>query len=146
MSRGSRSLSSLSGRIASPTGFVGTASNGYGQTETTAQIGNPPGARVKEGAMGRPLPGYAVTLVDPATDAVADEGEITLELDSRPIALMTGYRDSAELSVEVMRGGRYHTVTSRAATPTAISRTSAAPTTSSSPRTTGSRRSSSRAF
>jgi acetyl-CoA synthetase len=59
--------------------------------------------------MGRPLPGYAVTLVDPGTDAVADEGEITLELDPPPLALMTGYRDSIDLSAEVMRGGRYHT-------------------------------------
>jgi acetyl-CoA synthetase len=86
-----------------------TVRDGYGQTETTAQIGNPPGELVKEGSMGRPLPGYAVTLVDPATDAVADEGEITLDLDPRPIALMTSYRDSAELSAEVIRGGRYHT-------------------------------------
>jgi acetyl-CoA synthetase len=86
-----------------------TVRDGYGQTETTAQVGNPPGALVKDGSMGRPLPGYTVTLVDPATDAVAEEGEITIELDPRPVALMTGYRDSAELSAEVMRGGRYHT-------------------------------------
>jgi acetyl-CoA synthetase len=86
-----------------------TVRDGYGQTETTAQVGNPPGAIVKDGSMGRPLPGYVVTLVDPVTDEVADEGEITLELDPRPVALMTGYRDSAELSAEVMRGGRYHT-------------------------------------
>ena len=29
----------------------------YGQTETTTQIGNPPGQKVKPGSMGRPLPG-----------------------------------------------------------------------------------------
>jgi acetyl-CoA synthetase len=86
-----------------------TVRDGYGQTETTAQVGNPPGVLLKEGSMGRPLPGYAVTLVDPTTDGVADEGEITLELDPRPAALMTGYRDDAELSAEVMRDGRYHT-------------------------------------
>ena len=33
--------------------------DGYGQTETTAQIGNSPGQPVKPGSMGRPLPGYA---------------------------------------------------------------------------------------
>ena len=86
-----------------------TVRDGYGQTETTAQVGNPPGELLKEGSMGRPLPGFVVTLVDPATDAVSEEGEITIELDPRPVALMTGYRDSAELSAEVMRGGRYHT-------------------------------------
>ncbi|MGZ4354645.1 MAG: AMP-binding protein, partial [Gaiellaceae bacterium] len=86
-----------------------TVRDGYGQTETTAQIGNPPGAPLKEGSMGRPLPGYRVTLVDPVTGAEAEEGEITLDLDPPPLALMTGYRDSAELSAEAMRDGRYHT-------------------------------------
>jgi acetyl-CoA synthetase len=86
-----------------------TVRDGYGQTETTAQIGNPPGAELKEGSMGRPLPGYAVTLVDPATGDVSDEGEITLDLASRPLGLMTGYRDDDELTVETMRDGRYHT-------------------------------------
>ena len=32
--------------------------DGFGQTETTAQVGNPPGQPVKLGSMGRPLPGY----------------------------------------------------------------------------------------
>jgi acetyl-CoA synthetase len=86
-----------------------TVRDGYGQTETTAQIGNPPGAELKEGSMGRPRPGYAVTLVDPATGDVSDEGEITLDLASRPLGLMTGYRDDDELTVETMRDGRYHT-------------------------------------
>ena len=44
-----------------------TVRDGYGQTETTAQIGNPPGARLKPGSMGRPLPGYTVALLDPVT-------------------------------------------------------------------------------
>jgi acetyl-CoA synthetase len=44
-----------------------TIRDGFGQTETTAQIGNPPGERVKPGSMGRPLPGYRVVLADPAT-------------------------------------------------------------------------------
>jgi len=38
--------------------------DGYGQTETTLQIGNFPGQRVKPGAVGRPAPGYRVRLVD----------------------------------------------------------------------------------
>jgi len=44
-----------------------TVRDGYGQTETTAQIGNPPGAEVRLGSMGRPLPGYDVVLIDPVT-------------------------------------------------------------------------------
>jgi acetyl-CoA synthetase len=86
-----------------------TIRDGYGQTETTAQIGNPPGARLKEGSMGRPLPGYRVALVDPVSGAEAEEGEICLPLAGRPLALMTGYRDSAELNAEAMRDGYYHT-------------------------------------
>ena len=61
-----------------------TVRDGYGQTETTAQIGNPPGAPVKPGSMGRPLPGYAVALLDPVTAEVGDEGEICLDLSPRP--------------------------------------------------------------
>jgi len=34
-----------------------TIRDGFGQTETTAQVGNPPGASLKPGSMGRPLPG-----------------------------------------------------------------------------------------
>jgi len=41
-----------------------TIRDGYGQTETTAQVGNPPGQKIKVGAMGRPLPGYKVRLLN----------------------------------------------------------------------------------
>ncbi|HET7571434.1 MAG TPA: AMP-binding protein [Gaiellaceae bacterium] len=86
-----------------------TIRDGYGQTETTAQVGNPPGAHLKEGSMGRPLPGYRVALVDPISGEEAEEGEICLPLAERPLALMTGYRDSEELNAEAMRSGYYHT-------------------------------------
>jgi acetyl-CoA synthetase len=86
-----------------------TIRDGYGQTETTAQIGNPPGAAVKEGSMGRPLPGYRLALLDPLTGDEADEGEICLPLAGRPLGLMTGYRGSEEQNAEAMRGGHYHT-------------------------------------
>ena len=86
-----------------------TVRDGYGQTETTAQIGNPPGQLLKAGSMGRPLPGYSVVLVDPLTGDPADEGEICIDLTHEPVALMRGYRDDPELSAEVTRGGYYHT-------------------------------------
>ncbi len=86
-----------------------TIRDGYGQTETTAQIGNPPGQPLKAGSMGRALPGYTVALVDPISGAEADEGEIALDLRARPLALMTGYRDSAERTAEAMADGYYHT-------------------------------------
>jgi acetyl-CoA synthetase len=85
-----------------------TIRDGYGQTETTAQIGNTPGQPLKPGSMGRPLPGYEIVLAD--TDGMAgDEGEICIRLDERPVGLMTGYRDDPERTAEAMRGGLYHT-------------------------------------
>ncbi|MGA8261662.1 MAG: AMP-binding protein [Arenicellales bacterium] len=66
--------------------------DGYGQTETTAQVGNPPGQPARPGSMGRPMPGYRVTLLDTEGNE-ADEGEIALDLDQRPLGLMQGYRD-----------------------------------------------------
>src|SRR4029434_1392975 len=35
-----------------------TIRDGYGQTETTLQVGNSPGQPMKIGSMGRPMPGY----------------------------------------------------------------------------------------
>lgn len=86
-----------------------TIRDGYGQTETTAQIGNPPGQPVKLGSMGRPLPGYTIALIDPTTDEIGDDGEICIELAPPPVPLMRGYRDARELTEEVMRGGFYRT-------------------------------------
>jgi acetyl-CoA synthetase len=61
-----------------------TVRDGYGQTETTCQIGNPPGDEIKVGAMGKAMPGYQIDLL---------EGEIALRLDPRPVPLMAGYLD-----------------------------------------------------
>lgn len=85
-----------------------TIRDGYGQTETTAQIGNPPGALLKPGSMGRPMPGYRIVLRD-ADGQPADEGEICIDLAHRPVALMRGYADDAEKTAQVMRDGAYHT-------------------------------------
>jgi acetyl-CoA synthetase len=86
-----------------------TVRDGFGQTETTAQVGNTPGQQVRPGSMGRPLPGYEVTLVDPVTGEAARDGEICLDLSRRPLGLMTGYLDDPELNAEAMRDGYYHT-------------------------------------
>jgi acetyl-CoA synthetase len=90
-----------------------TVRDGYGQTETTAQIGNSPGQPVRPGSMGRPLPGYAVALLNPVTDQPAREGEICLAMDrpytQRPAGVMAGYRDDPGHTAHVMRHGYYHT-------------------------------------
>ena len=89
-----------------------TIRDGYGQTETTASVGNTPGSVVKPGSMGRPLPGIPVVLVDPVSHEViggVGEGEICLDLSRRPISLMTGYAGDKDRNDDAMAGGYYHT-------------------------------------
>ncbi len=86
-----------------------TVRDGFGQTETTAQVGNTPGQPVRPGSMGRPLPGYEVALVDPLSGEPGRDGEICLDLSRRPLGLMTGYLDDPVLNAEAMQGGYYHT-------------------------------------
>jgi acetyl-CoA synthetase len=93
-----------------------TIRDGFGQTETTAQVGNSPGQEVVPGSMGRTLPGYDVVLLDPATGeervGAGAEGELCLRLtgpQGRPVGLMVGYRGDAERSAESMRDDAYHT-------------------------------------
>ncbi|MBO0907301.1 AMP-binding protein [Arthrobacter sunyaminii] len=83
--------------------------DGFGQTETTALVGNTPGAELHPGSMGRPLPGVPVVLIDPATGRAADEGEICLDLAGTPLNLMTGYRGDPERTQAAMEGGYFHT-------------------------------------
>jgi acetyl-CoA synthetase len=86
-----------------------TVRDGFGQTETAVQVSNSPGQRLKPGSMGRPSPGYAVELVDPVTGKPGDEGEICLDLSTRPVGLMTGYEGDPERTAEAMAGGYYRT-------------------------------------
>ncbi|WP_207003960.1 AMP-binding protein [Trinickia mobilis] len=85
-----------------------TLRDGFGQTETTAQVGNSPGQPLKAGSMGRPLPGYRIALLD-HDDRPADEGELSLVLDPRPLGLMDGYVDDPAKTGHVMHGGFYRT-------------------------------------
>lgn len=89
-----------------------TIRDGYGQTEMTCSIGNGPGQPIRVGAMGRPSPGYAVALLDPATEEVLSgvaEGEICLDLSVHNVALMAGYFKDQAMTDEANRHGYYHT-------------------------------------
>src|SRR5689334_1131526 len=86
-----------------------TIRDGFGQTETTLQVGNTPGQPVKPGSMGRPMPGVPVVLIDPVTGELSHEGEICLDLQRNPLNLMTGYLGDAQRNATVMGGGYYHT-------------------------------------
>ncbi|MDK9499787.1 AMP-binding protein [Streptomyces katrae] len=87
-----------------------TIRDGFGQTETTLQVGNFPGAEVKPGSMGRPAPGYEIVLLDAVTGKESPvEGELCVDLRSAPAGVMTGYRDDPERTAEAMADGLYRT-------------------------------------
>ncbi|MFE0700360.1 AMP-binding protein [Streptomyces sp. NPDC058872] len=87
-----------------------TIRDGFGQTETAVQVSNSPGQRLKEGSMGRPSPGFRVTLVDPVSGAPdVEEGEICLDLSANPVGLMAGYHGDPERTAEAMADGYYRT-------------------------------------
>ena len=86
-----------------------TIRDGFGQTETTAQIGNTPGQPVKPGSMGRPLPGYDVVLLDPVTGDAGRGGRDRLDLRTpaaRPDDRATA---TTKRTAQAMRDGYYHT-------------------------------------
>ncbi|HYX21643.1 MAG TPA: AMP-binding protein [Thermoanaerobaculia bacterium] len=85
-----------------------TIRDGYGQTETTCQIGNSPGQEVRPGSMGRPLPGYDIALLD-EDGRPAKEGEIAIHLRPRPAPMMAGYDGDPERNAAVLGGDYYRT-------------------------------------
>ncbi|CAL9598720.1 AMP-binding protein [Streptomyces albus] len=87
-----------------------TIRDGFGQTETAVQVANTPGQALKPGSMGRPTPGFDVTLLDPVTgEPGVDEGEICLDLSAAPVGLMRGYHGDEERTAQAMAGGYYRT-------------------------------------
>jgi acetyl-CoA synthetase len=81
--------------------------DGYGQTETTAQIGNTPGQRVENGCMGKPLPGFRIRILDERGHDSC-EGELAVALDPPPTGLMLGYLQH-DGSVAFPQTGAYRT-------------------------------------
>jgi acetyl-CoA synthetase len=85
-----------------------TLRDGYGQTESTCMIGNPPGLAVRPGSMGQPMPGYGMALLD-TDDNEASEGELAVRLRPAPTGLMQGYIDQPEKTAELLGGAYYRT-------------------------------------
>jgi len=85
---------------------------GFGQTETTLQIGTFPGMEPKPGSMGVEAPGFEIGLLDDdyAPLPVGNEGNVAVRVKpERPIGLMWGYIDPAERNKEVFVGDWYLT-------------------------------------
>jgi acetyl-CoA synthetase len=85
-----------------------TIRDGFGQTETTAMIGNSPGQVVKAGSMGRVLPGYRISLIDDEGNST-DQGEISIDLTHPTVGLMRGYADQSTSTLGEADDGYYHT-------------------------------------
>ncbi len=86
-----------------------TIRDGFGQTEMTLAVGNSPGQPVKNGSMGRPMPGYTVALLDPVTGAPGPEGEICFDLSTHTVGLLTRYAGEHDRTAAATRDGYYHT-------------------------------------
>ncbi len=84
---------------------------GYGQTETTALVGNFKGEPRKEGSMGKPAPGYRIALLNDQLEEVkpGEDGQISIEIyPTRPLGLTVGY-DDPQRNKEIFKGGWYLT-------------------------------------
>ena len=85
---------------------------GFGQTEMTLGIANLLGTMLKPGAMGKPVPGYGIDLVDQDGQPVADgvNGEIVIRTDPKPTCgVFLGYFRNQEATDSVWHDGMYHT-------------------------------------
>ena len=85
---------------------------GFGQTEMTLGIANLLGTILKPGAMGKPVPGYGIDLVDPDGNSVPDgvNGEIVIRTDPKPTCgVFLGYYLNQEATNGAWHDGMYHT-------------------------------------
>ncbi len=85
---------------------------GFGQTEMTLGIANLFGTDIKPGAMGKPIPGYGIDIVDTDGNPVEDgvNGEIVIRTDPAPTCgVFLGYYRNQEATDSVWHDGMYHT-------------------------------------
>ena len=97
-------------RVKSATGL--TIREGFGQTETTLQVGVFPGMEAKIGSMGVEAPGFQIGLLndDHVPVPVGAEGNIAVRIKpQRPVGLMVAYIDPPEKNLEAFVGDWYLT-------------------------------------
>ena len=85
---------------------------GFGQTEMTLGIANLIGTQLKPGAMGKPVPGYGIDLVDMDGNPIPDgeNGEIVIRTEPRKHpGVFLGYYLNEEATKNVWHDGMYHT-------------------------------------
>ena len=85
---------------------------GFGQSETTCCLATFPGMELRFGAMGKPVPGYDIQLLDEDGKPVqpGQEGEICIRVDGRkPLGLFLGYYRDDLATARAWHDGFYHT-------------------------------------
>ena len=85
---------------------------GFGQTEMTLGIANLYGTEIKPGAMGKPIPGYGIDIVDADGNPVEDgvNGEIVIRTNPAPTCgVFLGYYRNKDATNAVWHDGMYHT-------------------------------------
>lgn len=85
---------------------------GFGQTETTLLLATFPCMKVRTGSMGKPTPGYTVSVLDsegnPAT--LGEVGEICINTQNgKPVGMFQGYYKDEKLTAQAWHDGWYHT-------------------------------------
>ena len=89
-----------------------TIRDGYGQTETVLICGNFPPITVKPGSMGKPSPGFDLSVVDDAGNELPPnrEGDIAVRVKpQRPIWMFKEYWRNPEATAACIRGDWYIT-------------------------------------
>lgn len=85
---------------------------GYGQTEMTCAVATYPWMKSKPGSMGKPSPGYYLSILDEAGRSCEanEEGEIAIRTsEHKPIGLFGGYYQDEQRTLSVWRDGVYRT-------------------------------------
>jgi acyl-coenzyme A synthetase/AMP-(fatty) acid ligase len=89
-----------------------TIRDGYGQTESCVLVANFPGQPVKEGSMGKPAPGFYVSIIDNDGNEVEPgvEGDIAVRVKpDRPVGLFKEYFGEPERTAGCFKGDWYIT-------------------------------------
>ncbi len=85
---------------------------GYGQTEMTCAVATYKWMKPKPGSMGRPSPGYHLSILDESgrTCEANEEGEISIRTDkNRPVGLFEGYYKDEARTASVWKDDLYRT-------------------------------------
>ena len=88
-----------------------TVYDGYGQSESTVLVANYRCLEVRPGSMGKPVPGYDVSVLDdkgrPALPGVV--GHVAVRTEPRPLGLFLEYVEDEAANADAFRGGWYYT-------------------------------------